>query len=238
MTDPTGYTPQDNAQAPAPSQALLLPLVSPEAAALEQADNVITDVTVYDENTLTKVRKGLAKCGLDEQGITDAINEVQNQGVLFREGVLVEATPDEPMVKGKPDQLTDGFHTMEELYEHRRALTAVLATIGSLTGESWRSKQHHPDDAPMFEGGYFIVGMELPAGQVSYHYKLSHWDDFGAVPVLEHAPKWDGHSPDDTVERLFDFARHLAQAARQLEEGTLTFTPDVPEPATQDEVAQ
>lgn len=235
MTDPTGYTPRDNAQAPAPSQALLLPLVSPEAAALERADNVITDVTVYDENTLTKVRKGLAKCGLDEQGITDAINEVQNQGVLFREGAPEEAT-----VAVQDDDiptLSDGYHTMQELYDHRCALTAVLATIGAIGGDSWRSKQHHPEDDPMF-AGYFIVGMELPAGTVSYHYPLADWDRFEAVTVLEHSPKWDGHDSAEVVDRLLDFARHLTKAARELGGGTLTFTPDVPKPATQDEVAQ
>lgn len=118
-------------------------------------------------------------------------------------------TYDGPMFEGHPSQLTDGHHTMEELYDHRRALTAVLAGYAAQLPEpvSWRSKAHHPDDSPMFEGGYFVVGIELDTGTITYHYKLSHWGDFAAVPELEHAPKWDGATPADTVTRLLDLAR-------------------------------
>lgn len=107
------------------------------------------------------------------------------------------------------DEITDGHHTFGELYDHRRALTAVLAAGAADVGDSWRSKAHHPDDDPMFEG-YFIVGIELPTGTITYHYKLHHWDDFAAVPEREHAPKWDGATPDDTVTRLLELARMVA----------------------------
>lgn len=112
---------------------------------------------------------------------------------------------------GGASQVSDGYHTFEELYDHRRALTALLAALAAPEGDSWRSKAHHPDDDPMFEGGYFIVGINLPAGVITYHYKLKHWDDFAAVPELEHAPKWDGALPSATVERLLDAARVLAE---------------------------
>jgi hypothetical protein len=108
-------------------------------------------------------------------------------------------------------EVSDGYHTFGELYDHRRALTAVLAADSLFRGRKvWRSKAHHPDDDPMFEGGYFIVGIELRTGTITYHYKLAHWDDFAAIPELEHAPKWDGATPDDTVARLFELARSLA----------------------------
>lgn len=105
------------------------------------------------------------------------------------------------------DNITDGFHTFGELYDHRRALTAVLAASAARSGHAWRSKAHHPEDSPMFEGGYFIVGIELPTGTITYHYKLSHWGDFASVPELEHAPKWDGATPADTVTRLLELVR-------------------------------
>lgn len=109
-------------------------------------------------------------------------------------------------------EVSDGYHTFGELYDHRRALTAVLAKAFAEADEenkgwAWRSKAHHPDDNPMFEGGYFIVGIELPTGVITYHYKLSHWDDFRSVPELDHAPKWDGATPADTVTRLLELAR-------------------------------
>lgn len=105
------------------------------------------------------------------------------------------------------DNISDGYHTFGELYDHRRALTAVLAMAAATAGDSWRSKAHHPDDDPMFEGGYFIVGIELPTGTITYHYKLHHWDDFKDVPELPYAPKWDGATPADTVTRLLALAR-------------------------------
>jgi len=110
-----------------------------------------------------------------------------------------------------PGDTSDGFHTFDELYEHRRALTSVLATIGSLNGDAWRSKAHHPDDGPMFDD-HFIVGIELPEGAITYHYALEHWDRFAAVPELEHAPKWDGADAADTILRLDAFTRHLKTA--------------------------
>jgi len=114
-------------------------------------------------------------------------------------------------LSGGSDEISDGFHTFGQLYDHRRALTAVLAAVAAdKAGDSWRSKAHHPDDDPMFEGGYFIVGINLPTGVITYHYKLSHWDDFASVPELEHAPKWDGASPTATVDRLLELARSMA----------------------------
>jgi hypothetical protein len=107
---------------------------------------------------------------------------------------------------GDAVDVSDGFHTFGELYDHRRALTAALAS--ALNFSSWRSKAHHPDDDPMFEGGYFIVGIGLdPQGTITYHYKLEHWDDFSDVPELEHAPKWDGALPAESVTRLLAWAK-------------------------------
>ena len=103
------------------------------------------------------------------------------------------------------NEVSDGYHTFGELYDHRRALTAAL--MAERADISWKSKAHHPDDDPMFEGGYFIVGIDTPAGTITYHYKLTHWDDFAAVPEVEHAPKWDGATPADTVTRLLNWAR-------------------------------
>lgn len=105
---------------------------------------------------------------------------------------------------GGASEISDGYHTFGELYDHRRALTAALAQAFP----SWRSKAHHPDDSPMFEGGYFIVGIDLPGvGTVTYHYKLKHWDDFRGVEEREHAPLWDGAGPPETVTRLLEWAR-------------------------------
>lgn len=105
----------------------------------------------------------------------------------------------------RTEDISDGYHTFGELYAHRCALSAVLAKVFP----SWRSRQHHPSDAPMFEGGYFIVGIDLPTGTITYHYKLEHWGTFEGVDELPHAPKWDGAPPSATVERLLRLAAEM-----------------------------
>lgn len=110
-------------------------------------------------------------------------------------------------------QISDGYHTFDELYAHRRALTAALCTVCVLDAlDAWRSKAHHPEDNAIFPG-YFIVGIDLPTGTVTYHYELRHWDDFAKVPVLRHAPRWDGATPNDTVTRLLAYVRTWSTGA-------------------------
>jgi hypothetical protein len=109
-----------------------------------------------------------------------------------------------------PGDTSDGSHTFTELYAHRRALTAVLAAAAGTASDSWRSKAHHPEDSPIFPG-YFIVGIVLPTGLITYHYELEFWDQFAATPEREHAPLWDGAGPDETVTRLLETARLVAE---------------------------
>lgn len=114
---------------------------------------------------------------------------------------------------GAMGEVSDGYHTFNELYAHRRALTAALASAAESmcspdAPEVWCSKEHHPNDGPMFEG-YFIVGFTFSDGStISYHYDLEYWDDFEHVDELPHAPKYDGHTPDSTITRLLKFAKH------------------------------
>lgn len=104
------------------------------------------------------------------------------------------------MIEGEGIVMEDEYHTMHELYQHRMALNiALFHCIHS--AKYWKvlkSKQHHDDS--MFEG-YFIVMLLTDFGQISYHYLLKHWDEF-KIPEVERAPKWDGHSSLDVLERL------------------------------------
>ena len=50
--------------------------------------------------------------------------------------------------------------------------------------------------------GMFIVGIETPEGQATYHYDIDpYWDIFN-VQELDRAPKWDGHTPTDAINRI------------------------------------
>ena len=94
---------------------------------------------------------------------------------------------------------SDGYHTFDELYEHRTALFAALCR--SYPELSWRSWHHHDGGDPMFDG-MFIAGMALATGDITYHVDAERWDDFEGIRELPHAFAWDGHTPADVVRRL------------------------------------
>lgn len=93
-------------------------------------------------------------------------------------------------------EISDGYHTFAELYYHRMVLFAVICNHNK--NKAWKSWKH--SDGTMFED-YFIVGIETPKGQYSYHYHKDFWDLF-SVREMVSAPEWDGHQPDD-ITRLF-----------------------------------
>ena len=100
--------------------------------------------------------------------------------------------------------ISDGYHTFNELYDHRAALTAAL--FKSLPSDTvYKSKKHH--DGTMYDG-MFIVGANLPGiGAISYHYDLDPWWDVFNIREVENAPEWDGHTPNDVIERLKAYAK-------------------------------
>lgn len=92
-------------------------------------------------------------------------------------------------------RISDGSHTFGELYHHRAILSATI--FNANRDVAWKSKRH--DDGDMIKG-FFIVGIDTPEGQFTYHYPLEYWGYF-KVKKMNYAPVWDGHSSDD-VERL------------------------------------
>lgn len=92
-------------------------------------------------------------------------------------------------------KVSDGSHTFDELYYHRMILFSVICN--KYYEYAWKSWQHH--DGTMYDD-YFIVGINTPEGQYSYHYHKDHWKLFNVI-ALNYAPEWDGHQPKD-VTRL------------------------------------
>lgn len=92
---------------------------------------------------------------------------------------------------------SDGYHTFNELYHHRAVLFSALCNM--MPEKAWKSKLHDAGD--MFDG-MFIVGIETEQGQATYHYDIEPYWDMFKVKELERAPKWDGHTPSDAIERI------------------------------------
>lgn len=110
-----------------------------------------------------------------------------------------------------PGEISDGYHTFNELYDHR--CTLFLALMASNPALSWMSAKHH--DGSEWEG-WFIAGMELPTGDVTYHLPNSM---MGAAMqtrcrVLDRGKEWDGHTAADVVKRLREWV-HSANASSE-----------------------
>ena len=97
----------------------------------------------------------------------------------------------------KSGELSDGYHTFNDLYYQRCILFATLVNQNKKT--SWKSYKHE-DGELCFGGGWFIVGIDTPLGSYTYHYENKYWDLF-QCKELECGKHWDGHTSKD-VDRL------------------------------------
>lgn len=101
-------------------------------------------------------------------------------------------------------ETSDGYHTFNELYEHRIVLFCALGRA-ILDNEysrliPWKSKKH--SDGTVWDG-WFIAGIGNKKGeQISYHIPIDKWRDFSDFRTRAKAPDWDGHTPQDVLERL------------------------------------
>ena len=139
--------------------------------------------------------------------LTDEIikEKVSNDEALEEEITEGEAAFMEMMAED-PGEISDGYHTFNELYEYRLLYNASM--FNELAKQNLydvhKSRLHSDGTIPFDNPDYFIVVAELPTGQISNHYQMKDWDLFD-IPVKDKANKYDGHSPKDVVERLRKF---------------------------------
>ena len=109
------------------------------------------------------------------------------------------------------NELSDGYHTYDELYEFRKMYNAVLFNAWA-KNEGWNGQVNpkysvhkswkHNDGELCFGGGWFIVSAMLPTGLISNHYKAEDWDLFQVPEVEKALYEFDGHTPQDVLIRL------------------------------------
>ena len=92
---------------------------------------------------------------------------------------------------------SDGYHTFNELYHHRAILFSVI--VKAFSNKAWKSLRHY--DGTMYDG-MFIVGIDTPEGQATYHYDIKPYWDMFECREMERAPEWDGHTPAQAIERI------------------------------------
>ena len=67
----------------------------------------------------------------------------------------------------KPDQIeqiSDGYHTFKELYEHR---TALFMNLVNIVDNSWKSK-YHSDGERAYDGWFILAGLILIPASTTY----------------------------------------------------------------------
>lgn len=107
------------------------------------------------------------------------------------------------------NQISDGYHTFKELYDFRKMYNAVLFNEWAAQGKYNVHKSiRHSDGKYCFDSGgeWFIVVAELPAGQISNHYKIEDWDLFQCEAKDRALLPYDGHTAQDVLQRLESLA--------------------------------
>lgn len=101
--------------------------------------------------------------------------------------------------------ISDGYHTFDELYEHRCILWIALCAAVAHDPQyqyrqTWRSRLH--SDGSMYEG-WFVLGMTNEKGeQMTYHLPVRKWDSCSFAQTLDRCPPFDGHTSADVLKRI------------------------------------
>lgn len=114
--------------------------------------------------------------------------------------------PNHPEPEAEPGdmgEVSDGYHTFNELYRYRMLYNAAFFNLLARNGqvEVCKSRRHSDGEKCFGSDDWFIVMAILPTGQVSNHYESKYWDLFD-VPERETAFEYDGHTPNEAADRL------------------------------------
>ena len=94
------------------------------------------------------------------------------------------------------NDLSDGYHTFDELYDHRCLLFLAWMHSDGCPGPVYWVRDH-------FEGWDLVVCTWSNGEQMSYHVPTCYRDitqDFTEKPAADHV--WDGHTPEDVADRI------------------------------------
>ena len=100
-------------------------------------------------------------------------------------------------------EMTDDYHSFNELYEFRKMYNAALFNEWAISDKySVHKSEYHNDGEKCFGGDWFIVSAMLPDGLISNHYELKDWSLFRVQSVEKALFEFDGHTSDDVLDRL------------------------------------
>lgn len=107
-------------------------------------------------------------------------------------------------------EVSDGYHTFNELYQHRFLLFCALSQMSVTNRDNlycWKSLQHWIDGKlePVWDG-WFVAGIELRKKMITYHLPLEYWNLFDGIE-RKTPPPHDGHTSLDVIERLKEWLK-------------------------------
>ena len=114
--------------------------------------------------------------------------------ITASETFTAEASGADVVDKG---EISDGYHTFNELYAHRVRLFSTL--MRAFADKAWWS--FSSSEGEQWEG-WILAGIDTPAGAVTYHLPESEIPHLPEGSEIEIGKEWDGHTADDVLERL------------------------------------
>jgi len=90
--------------------------------------------------------------------------------------------------------ISDGYHTFDELYKHRCLLWICYVLSDGCPGKAYWVKEH-------FKGWDLIV-VDTEHGQISYHVPMEKRFMYETLEQRESNTEYDGHTSNDVIERL------------------------------------
>ena len=192
----------------------------------------IKDIDWYNNN---KNNKGVIVCGSEsfthpmshfcDKVVTivtiqdDCYRILEDDGDWYWSDEMIEGLVEEETEPKDMGEVSDGYHTFNELYEYRMLYNAALFNEFAKQGlyDVHKSRKHSDGEYPFGDSNWFIVMAELPTGQISNHYEMKDWDKF-QIPEKPLANKWDEHSPRDVADRLTSFTNPKKEYPKTYEE--------------------
>ncbi|GAB3975540.1 hypothetical protein GCM10028806_33330 [Spirosoma terrae] len=123
-------------------------------------------------------------------------------------------------------QVSDGYHTFDELYEHRNLLWVLACTLAQQQWQVVRTDKQrinkgtdmpehlvwktrvHADGTPSYPD-WFVLGWGSQAStMITYHLPDKLWD-FCPFVELDRVPIFDGHTSTDVLDRITNILQDL-----------------------------
>ena len=106
--------------------------------------------------------------------------------------------------KIEASEISDSYHSFNELYDIRTALCANLFNEWHKKGiyNVHKAKLYNDMTLPFGRNDYFIVCAEIPFGQISFHYPMTLWHTFQIAETEKALATFDNHTTKDVITRL------------------------------------